>query len=109
MGRVDGDVRTVVPGRAVKKYSKKKPAFRTVAPDGGPLRAALYCRVSTDEQGEKGYSIRDQDAKGREKIASLGQRLVAVFHENFTGTVAERPDFDQLVELVERGELDIVW
>lgn len=28
--------------------------------NGDTTRAALYCRVSTDEQGRSGYSIPDQ-------------------------------------------------
>ena len=93
----------------MRKYAKPKPITRAAAPDGGPLRAGLYCRVSTDEQGEKGYSIADQDAKGTETIRQAGHRLVKVWHENFTGTVAERPDFDDLRRMIGRGQLDVIW
>lgn len=57
------------------------------------LRAAGYCRVSTEGQARDGISLADQDHRVREFIASKGWECVGVFSEDIPGSVpfAERP------------------
>jgi site-specific DNA recombinase len=86
------------------------------------MRAALYCRVShIQRSGQKAVdekSVDDQEREGRAWATRAGVDLVAVFRDS--GLSASpfaqkgrgreaRPDFDQMLTLVETGEVDVVW
>lgn len=57
-------------------------------------KAAIYARVSTDDQADKGYSLTPSQLEGsRQYIERLGYSVVAEFREDHSGAtpVAERP------------------
>ena len=70
---------------------------------------AHYVRVSTDEQGKTGYSIREQlhtlkvhsEAQGDEVIEEIAD-------EGYSGASPDRPGLARVMELAESGEIDAV-
>lgn len=77
---------------------------------GSPAkRAALYARVSTDEQAAKGTSLAGQLERCRTHVQAAGWHEVGTFvDEGVSGALASRPALDQVLRLVEDGEIDIV-
>jgi len=75
-----------------------------------PTCAAIYCRVSTDEQAEHGYSLDDQQRRGR---AALQARAAALDGEVYiddgvSGTLRRRPALDRLIRDARAGRVDVV-
>src|ERR1700676_2457135 len=65
----------------------------------GPLRAALYLRVSTARQAEHDVSIPDQKRQGEAYCTSRGYRLVETYVEpGASGTNDRRPEFQRMIE-----------
>lgn len=60
------------------------------------MRAAIYCRVSTREQAESGYSIPDQLRSCHEKAKELRATVVEEFIDNESGAFLERAGLDLL-------------
>lgn len=76
-----------------------------------PLRAALYPRVSTEEQAKYGLSIHDQQGDLEEYARAHGMRIVGVFADagySARKKVEKRPAMLALLEAVKRNEVDIV-
>jgi site-specific DNA recombinase len=73
------------------------------------LRAALYTRVSTDEQARTGYSLRQQLKALRDYCAEHGIQIVGEFADDgVSGTILERPGLDALRDRVAEGGVDLV-
>ena len=60
---------------------------------GGPLRVALYLRVSTDEQAKSGYSIPDQRRTLPDHAERQGWRVVEEIppDDGWSGSSPDRP------------------
>jgi site-specific DNA recombinase len=75
------------------------------------VRAALYIRVSSEEQIE-GFSLSAQHRIGREYIASQGWHLVHVYRDEGrsarSDSLHKRPAFRQMLGDAEDGQFDIV-
>src|SRR5215218_1951895 len=72
-------------------------------------RAALYVRVSTDEQVESGYSIPDQKRDMLAYAEQQGWSVVEVIvDEGHSGAVGVRPGLDRIMALAEAGKIDVV-
>ena len=73
-------------------------------------KAAIYARVSTDDQADKGYSLPSQLDGCRQYIDQLGYSIVAEFKEDNSGAipVADRPQGKRLAEMVKFREVDAV-
>ncbi len=75
----------------------------------GPERAALYRRVSGDEQAKKGYSLPDQRDEQFAYCALENLEVVREFEDaGYSGKFLERPDLDELRDLVATGGVDVV-
>jgi len=72
------------------------------------LRAAIYCRVSTREQAESGYSIPDQVRNCREKAQKMGATVIEEFLDNESGAFLERPGLERLRHALKQKYFDIV-
>src|SRR5918994_6703135 len=72
------------------------------------MKAALYCRVSTEEQGNKGYSLRQQLEALREYCQQHEYEIVGEFEDRVSGAYLNRPGLDTLRDLVADGGVDIV-
>lgn len=73
-------------------------------------RAAIYARVSTEDQAEKGYSLPSQITSCRAYAARLGYDVTAEFTEDYSGAtaVSARPQGRVLSEMVKRRAVDAV-
>ena len=55
-------------------------------------KAILYVRVSTDEQAEKGYSLRHQEETANKYCNFQNIEVVATFVEDHSAKTFERPE-----------------
>lgn len=75
------------------------------------LRAALYPRVSTEEQAKFGLSIHDQQHDLEEYAKANGMKIVGIFPDaGFSARkkVEKRPAMMQLLDAVKRDEIDVI-
>ena len=70
-------------------------------------RAAIYARVSTDEQ-TKGYSLSTQIEACREYAAHQGYLVVDEFKDDYSGAAYDRPALNNLRELASSDHLEVV-
>ena len=68
----------------------------------GHKHAVIYCRVSTDEQADRGYSLESQLEACQAYAVEHGFSIVAEFREDFTGSVPieMRPEGKKLPQLL---------
>ena len=73
-------------------------------------KAAIYARVSTDDQADKGYSLPSQLDGCRQFVNQLGYSVAAEFREDHSGAtpVAERPQGKRLAEMIRLREVEAV-
>jgi len=71
------------------------------------MRAALYARVSTEDQG-KNYSLPTQLEACRRYAQEHGLEVVAEFTDEFTGASLDRPGLDALRDLAAQRGCDAV-
>lgn len=73
-------------------------------------KAAIYARVSTDDQADKGYSLPSQLESCRQYMNQLGYSIVAEFKEDNSGAtpIAERPQGRRLTEMARNREVDAI-
>jgi site-specific DNA recombinase len=72
------------------------------------LRAALYLRVSSQAQGERGYSLEAQEQDDRRLAAELGATVVAVYRDQNSGADWDLPGLTALLDAAKRREWDIL-
>ena len=66
------------------------------------MAAALYLRVSTEEQAREGLSLSMQEERCREAALADGCQDIQVFRDDgYSGTTLERPALQRLVVLVQ--------
>jgi site-specific DNA recombinase len=66
-------------------------------------KAYLYIRVSTDEQAEKGYSLRHQEERLRQYCQLQHIEIVDLFKEDHSAKTFERPAFRQMLALMKKN------
>lgn len=69
--------------------------------------AAVYCRVSSDEQASN-YSLDTQADACRQHAASLGYTVTHELRDDHTGTTLDRPELERLRDLAEQRAIDAV-
>ncbi len=65
-------------------------------------KVILYIRVSTDEQADRGYSLRHQEETLRKFCEFNDFEIVALFTEDYSAKTFNRPDFKKLLELLKK-------
>jgi site-specific DNA recombinase len=70
--------------------------------------AAIYARVSSEEQATEGTSLESQVAACRRYAAANGLNVVATFMEDWPAPTLARPELDRLRDLVATNELAAV-
>lgn len=72
-------------------------------------KALIYTRVSTDEQAKEGYSLAAQKKTCSELAKKLGYQIIDIFSdEGKSATVADRPQFQEMIDRCEEGNIDAV-
>lgn len=72
------------------------------------IRAALYTRVSSDEQLD-GYSLSAQEQAGRAFITARGWRWVKTYEERGrSGKTIFRPELQEMLKAAEAGAFDVI-
>ena len=73
-------------------------------------RVAIYCRVSTIEQAEEGYSIDEQNVKIREYCEREGHEIYNLYEDRgISGkNITNRPGIKQLLEDATKNKFDLV-
>ena len=70
------------------------------------MRAAIYCRVSTEEQAKHGISLDAQESRCRQYAASLGLDIIQTGVEGMSGKDEDhRPEFQAIMELVSKKKI----
>ena len=71
-------------------------------------KAIIYTRVSTDEQAEKGFSLRDQKAKLEKYCQDKNIEVVYHFQDDHSAKTFDRPQFNLLLDFVKsnKGKID---
>ena len=74
------------------------------------MKAAIYCRVSTEDQEREGTSLQSQQEACLKKAQELGYIVPAGFIilETYSGLSLNRPKLDQLRQSVRDREVDVV-
>jgi site-specific DNA recombinase len=74
------------------------------------MKAAIYCRVSTEEQGKEGTSLESQQIACLKKAADLGYEApeALIFRETYSGLSLDRPLLSQLRNKAREGEFGSV-
>ncbi len=70
-------------------------------------QAAIYSRVSTDEQA-KGYSLKTQIEAGQAYAKERGYIVAITFSDDYTGAAIDRPELNKLRDYIMRNPLDVV-
>jgi len=66
----------------------------------------IYARVSTEEQGKKGYSLDDQLERCRNFCRARGWTVYREYKEIQSGRKGKRPKFQEAINLVRSGIVD---
>ena len=62
------------------------------------MKAAIYIRVSTDEQKEHGYSLPEQEKQLKRYCAQNDYDIVEIFQDDHSAKTFDRPAFNKLLE-----------
>lgn len=74
------------------------------------MNARIYCRVSTTEQAEEGFSIAQQRRACRQFCRSQGWDIADEYtDEGFSAKDTDRPALQRLLEDVEQNDIVVVW
>ncbi len=72
------------------------------------MKAAIYCRVSTDNQESEGTSLQTQLEGSLKYCQDKGYDVAYRFSEAYSGLTLERPKLNELRELVRNEQIDVV-
>jgi site-specific DNA recombinase len=83
-------------------------AKRSTKEGAAMKRAAIYCRVSTEDQEREGTSLQTQLEACREYCQGQGYEVAYHFSETYSGLTLNRPVLNELRELVRSGNIEAV-
>jgi site-specific DNA recombinase len=72
------------------------------------MKAALYCRVSTEEQASSGFSLRQQLEALRRYCKDHDIEVVGEFQATSSGANLDRPALDALSDRISLGGVELV-
>ena len=95
--------------RAVRRYDSFQGATSSMSLEMASLTVALYCRVSTDEQAQHGFSIDNQKERLLAYCKSQGWDNYRLYiDDGCTGTNLDRPALQRLLGDVHSGVINTV-
>ena len=68
------------------------------------LKAILYIRVSTDEQADKGYSLKHQEERLRSYCQFQNIEIVGLYKDDHSAKSFERPAFQQMLSFLRKNK-----
>jgi DNA invertase Pin-like site-specific DNA recombinase len=68
------------------------------------MKAIIYVRVSTDEQAEKGYSLKHQEERLLQHCQHNNIEVVRIFKEDHSAKTFERPSFSELLNFLKKNK-----
>lgn len=74
------------------------------------MRAAIYIRVSTDEQAAEGFSLSAQEERCRNFIQSQGWQIIKepYIDDGYSAKDLERPAIQQMIQDLKNNEFDVI-
>ncbi len=63
----------------------------------------LYVRVSTDEQADKGFSLRDQEEKLLSYCSNNNFNVISIFKEDHSAKTFNRPEFRKMMSYIKKN------
>ena len=74
------------------------------------MKAIIYVQVSTDEQAEKGYSLKHQEERLRQYCEQQKIEIIRIFKEDHSAKTFDRPSFTELLNFLKknRGAVDLL-
>lgn len=70
---------------------------------------AIYCRVSTDEQVRKGYSLEDQRQSCLKHLLAMGfSDIEEYIDDGYSGEFLERPGLERLRDNIQTGQIKYI-
>lgn len=66
--------------------------------------AIIYVRVSTDEQSEKGYSLKHQEDRLRQYCQHQNIEVIRFYKEYHSAKTFERPAFNELLAFLKKNK-----
>jgi site-specific DNA recombinase len=73
------------------------------------LRAAIYCRVSTDEQARHGFSLEAQQESCMRYIKDFGHDLFKIYvDDGYSAKNMNRPALQEMLEDIRNKQIDII-
>lgn len=73
------------------------------------MKAAVYVRVSTEDQARRGYSLNEQRESCEARAIELGAREVLFFaDEGVSGGLLDRPGLDRMREFIHREKVSLL-
>lgn len=79
------------------------------ATDSPPMRAVGYIRVSTDQQGDRGYGLDAQRAAIVQEADRRGWNLEHVYVDVASGkSIRRRPEFAEMLHALRAGRADVL-
>ena len=71
------------------------------------MKAAIYCRVSTEDQEKEGTSLQTQLEACRNYCQGKGYDVAYSYSEAYSGLTLDRPHLNELRELVRNEQIDV--
>jgi site-specific DNA recombinase len=72
------------------------------------MKAAIYCRVSTDDQEKEGTSLHTQQDSCLNYCKQKDYQVVNQFSETFSGLTLDRPELIKLRNLIRTNNIDVL-
>ncbi len=75
------------------------------------LRYIMYCRKSTDSEDRQVQSIDDQKKELGYEVKRKGLNIIKTFGESMSAKKPGRPQYDEMMKMIKRGEADgvVCW
>ncbi|MBA7560944.1 MAG: hypothetical protein GH159_00135 [Dehalococcoidia bacterium] len=72
------------------------------------MNAAIYCRVSTEDQEKEGTSLQTQLEACLDYCQQKGYTVTHQFSEAYSGLTLDRPKLNELRDLIRTGDIDVI-
>lgn len=71
------------------------------------MNVIIYCRVSTDEQAQKGFSLDYQEESLKQYCEKMGYNIVKIYREDHSAKNFRRPEWSKLKAFAKTNKKEI--